>query len=269
LNLEFRTEWFINQILDYDNGMPARRKTPLEIKTAEPHMCSINRRLEIIGHTPFFNGLPDKDLNQINRLFKETGYQPEETICFSGDPAERLFILAEGRVQLLRHTNTGKDVLLDILSPGEIFGSLSLLGDPVYPDTAVANTPCCVLQIGMSDFQSVLEEYPSVTMKVLEMTATRLHTAQERVRQLSALSVEGRIAHILLLLSAKFGKPDKVGMLIQAPFTREDLAAMAGTTSESASRVMSQFQRAGLIETGRQWVAVTDQAGLEQLTDMQ
>jgi CRP-like cAMP-binding protein len=246
--------------------MTNRRKSPLEIETTGPHLCSIDRRLEILGQTPFFENMPEADLKFINQQFKEVGYQPEETICFSGDPAERLFILADGLVKLIRHTHTGRDVLLDILSTSEIFGSLSLYGDQVYPDTAIAQTQTCVLQIGMDNFRHILEKFPAVTLKVLEMTSTRLQTAQERIRQLSALSVEGRIAHILLLLAAKFGKNDAVGLLIQAPLTREDLAAMAGTTPESASRVMSQFQRDGYIKTGRQWVAITNQAGLLQIT---
>lgn len=247
--------------------MVQRRKSPIEIETTEPHLCSIDRRLEILGQAPFFKDLPEKDLRYINTLFKEIGVQPDEVVCFSGDPAERLFIVADGRIKLTRHTLSGRDVLLDILSTGEIFGSLSLLGDQTYPDTAIAQTQSCILQIGADDFHRILEKYPPVTLRVLETTSTRLHSAQERIRQLSALSVESRIAHILLLLSKKFGKVEKVGMLIQVPLSREDLAAMAGTTPESASRVMSQFQKAGLINSGRQWVAVIDQAGLLQITE--
>jgi CRP-like cAMP-binding protein len=92
--------------------------------------------------------------------------------------------------------------------------------------------------------------------------AERLQTAHETIRQLSAFPVERRIASVLLKLSEKLGEAHDEGLLIQVPLARQDLADMAGTTVESASRVMSQFQKQGLIRSGRQWVAITDLAGL-------
>lgn len=221
-------------------------------------------RLQILHGLPFFADLPHADVKHVNHLFHEYGYAPNETICFAGDPAERLFVVADGRVKLMRHSLSGKNVLLDMLTPGEFFGSLSALSGDVYPDTAEAQTQSCVLSISAADFRHVLEKHPKVALKVLETTALRLRDAQERVRQLSALTVEGRVANVLLVLGKKFGRRSDVGLLIEAPLTRDDLAAMTGTTTESASRVMSQFQKDGLIQTGRKWVSILDQKALEQ-----
>ncbi len=228
-------------------------------------MCSVDLRLRILHGLPFFADLSHADIEQINRLFREYGYAPNETICLAGDPAERLFVVADGRVKLMRHSLSGKNVLLDMLTPGEFFGSLAPLSDDVYADSAEAQTPSCVLSIRTSDFRRLLEKHPKVALKVLEITATRLREAQERVRQLSALTVEGRVASVLLVLGKKLGKRTDVGLLIESPLTRDDLAAMTGTTAESASRVMSQFQKDGLIETGRKWVSILDQKALEQV----
>jgi CRP-like cAMP-binding protein len=247
--------------------MQSRRKTPLQIESTESHMCSVDLRLKIISHIPFFTGLKDADLEQINHLFREHGYSTGETICFAGDPAEHLFVVADGRVKLMRHSLSGKNVLLDMLTPGEFFGSLSALGDDVYPDTAEAQTQTCVLSINADDFRRILEKHPEVTLKVVDIMAARLRTAHERVRQLSALSAEGRIANLLLILSKKFGKPSDIGLLIQSPLARDDVAAMTGTTTETASRVMSQFQKEGLIRTGRKWVSIVDQQALERIAE--
>ncbi|MCL4273244.1 MAG: Crp/Fnr family transcriptional regulator [Anaerolineales bacterium] len=244
--------------------MTPRRKTPLRIEVTETHQCSVDLRLQILHGLPFFADLPHADVKHVNHLFHEYGYAPNETICFAGDPAERLFVVADGRVKLMRHSLSGKNVLLDMLTPGEFFGSLSALSGDVYPDTAEAQTQSCVLSISAADFRHVLEKHPKVALKVLETTALRLRDAQERVRQLSALTVEGRVANVLLVLGKKFGRRSDVGLLIEAPLTRDDLAAMTGTTTESASRVMSQFQKDGLIQTGRKWVSILDQKALEQ-----
>ena len=170
--------------------MSTRRRTPLHIKVTEIHQCSVDLRLKILHGLPVFADLPHADIEQCNRLFRECGYAPNETICFAGDPAEHLFVVADGRVKLMRHSLSGKNVLLDMLTPGEFFGSLSALGDDFYTDTAEAQTQTCVLSINAADFHRVLENYPKVALKVLEITATLLREAQERVRLLSAISVE-------------------------------------------------------------------------------
>ena len=155
--------------------------------------------------------------------------------------------------------------MLDILTAGEFFGSFASLGDDVYPDTAQAQTAVCVLAISREAFRHILDLYPSITLKVVDIMVARLRAAHERVRQLSVSPVESRIAHVLVVLSDKFGKQSDVGMLIQVPLAREDLASMAGTTPETASRVMSQFQKDGLVDAGRLWVAVLDHIQLETI----
>lgn len=236
----------------------SRRKSPLDTGTTPPHLCSIDLRLEILSRVPFFTGLPAVDIAEINRLFREVGFDAGETIYYSGDPAESLYVVADGKVKLLRHTLAGKNVLLDLLSPGEFFGSLASLGDAAYAETAQAHTPVCVLQIGADAFRQVLDQYPAVTLKVLDALSARLDAAHEMVRQLSAHSVEHRIAYVLLKLAEKFGEQSRAGTLIQAPLSRDDLAEMTGSTTETTSRVMSQLQKDGLVETGRQWVAIRD-----------
>ncbi len=245
--------------------MSEKRKTPLEPEEITVEMCSSGLRLQILGQVPFFGGLKPGELQEINRLFREQGFEPGETIYFEGDPAQRLYVVAAGQVKLMRHTSTGKDVLLDLLNPGEFFGSLLPLAQETYPETAQAHTTTCTLNISKTEFRSILASRPAVTMHVLELVTERLQAAQEMVRQLSAHPVEYRIAFTLLKLADKFGSAQPVGLLIQTPLSREDLGELTGTTTKSASRVISQFQKNGLIHTGRQWIAITDRAGLEAL----
>lgn len=239
--------------------MSSRRKSPLDLEPIEPHMCSVELRLEILSHVPFFAGLSEPAISDINQHFIERGFTAGETIYFAGDPAMCLYVVADGKIKLLRHSWSGKDVLLDLLTTGEFFGSLSTLEDDYYPDTAQAQTAACVLSIGSEDFRAILDNYPQAALKILDITAERLKSAHETIRQLSAFPVEKRIAHTLLKLGEKIGQKEPVGLLIQVPLSRDDLAEMTGTTTETASRIMSQFQKVGLVESGRQWVAIKDQ----------
>jgi CRP/FNR family transcriptional regulator, nitrogen oxide reductase regulator len=247
--------------------MTRRRKTPLEPETIEPAACTIDLRLEILQQLPFFAGLSAADIASINRQFREYGYRPGETIYLSGATGAYLYVVAAGKVKLLRHTVAGQDVLLDVLIPGEFFGSLTPGVGDVYPETAQAQTAVCVLAIGSHAFRTILQEYPGTAMAVLDLTAVRLQEAQETVRQLSAHPVEQRIAVTLLKLAAKLGQDADEGLLIQMPLSRDDLAQMTGTTTETASRIMSQFQREGLVRSGRQWIAIADRSRLESIAE--
>lgn len=245
--------------------MAERRSTPLDKSNIEGHHCTVDVRLNKLGMVPFFKSLSDEELRQVHKKFSSTHYTGGETIYFQDDKATLLRVVVHGGVKLVRQTLEGKDILLDMLKPGEFFGSLSALGDEVYSETAEAQTDICVLSIGLRDFRTILNEYPAVAVSVLDVTAKRLATSQEKIRQLTTLSVKKRIANILLKLSQKFGEDSKQGLLIQLPLPRKDLADMAGTSAETASRIMSRFQQDGLIETGRQWVAIVD---IEQLTEV-
>jgi CRP-like cAMP-binding protein len=248
--------------------MTGRRKSPVDIESIEPSSCSVDLRLSILQKVPFFAGLPPADIQTINEHFHEYGYQSGETIYYSGDTAANLYIVAAGKVKLMRHTLSGQDVLLSILTPGEFFGSLATLSNEVFPDTAQAQTTTCILAITAEGFRALLQQYAAVAVAVLDITTSRLQEAQETVRQLSAHPVEQRLAVTLLKLVDKLGELDEVGLLIQMPLSRGDLAQMTGSSTETISRIMSQFQKEGMIRSGRQWVAVTDKLRLEQVAQV-
>jgi CRP/FNR family transcriptional regulator, nitrogen oxide reductase regulator len=247
--------------------MADQRKTPLEPEQIEPQMCTLDLRLTILRQLPFFKGLPDQAITEINPLFREQGYEPGETIYFTGDPATRLYVVAAGKVKLLRHAPTGQEVLLDLLIPGDFLGSLPMLGENTYPDTAQAHTICCTLTITDEEFQKILEQHPQVSLALLEIVSHRLQEAREIIHQLSAAPVESRLAATLLKLADKLGEQHDGELLIQLPLSRQDLADMTGATVETVSRIMSQFRKQNLIRSGRGWVAITNRDELATVTE--
>ena len=247
--------------------MSERRTTPLNEEQLEPQTCTIDLRLEILQQLPFFSSLTEQQVEEANNYFREQGFMPGELIYLMGEPAGRFYVVAAGQVKLMRHTLGGQDVLLEILTPGDFFGSLAALGDELYADTAEAQTAVCVLGISAADFRALLERYPAVSLAVLDEVSARLRSAREMVRRLSAQPVEQRLAYTLLQLAVKLGEEREMGTLIQMPLSRADLAGMVGTTVETASRIMSQFQKDGLIASGRRWVAVADRDRLAQIAE--
>lgn len=221
----------------------------------------------MLAKAPFFKDLPTEDLTAINKLFNAGHFSLGDVIYYEEEPATRLRVVVSGKIKLMRQTLEGKNVLIDVLKPGEFFGTLSNLGDDTYTETAITQTHSCILSIHAKDFRRILNEYPLVTLKVLDLTADRLKASRDNLLELSTLPVEKRIASIMLKLSKKFGEANDVGLLIQMPLTRKDLADMAATSTETASRVMSQFKKDGIIDAGRQWVAITGKKQLAQAVD--
>ncbi|MEX0685533.1 MAG: Crp/Fnr family transcriptional regulator [Balneolales bacterium] len=236
--------------------MNKRRETPLLKDHIEKHQCTIGLRLEMLGKAPFFKGLSADKLGMVNKYFNARHFETGEVIYFENDPATRLRVVVNGKIKLTRQAHEDKDVLIDILKPGEIFGTLSDLGDHTYNETAIAQTNSCVLSIISSDFRSIMNENATVAINVLDITTARLISSRENFLELSTLPVDKRIYRILCKLSEKFGEPYGNGILIQMPLTRKDLADMAGTSTETVSRIMSQLKKDDIIDTGRQWVTI-------------
>ena len=243
----------------------ARPKSPVRLEWVDPAVCSLEYRLKIIGRLPFFKHLPADAITKINNLFHDSDASTNEWIYFEGDEAGHLYLVAMGKVKLVRNTTTGREVLLDILHGGEYFGSLTIFGGRTHTETAIAQTDCCILKISAEDFEHILADHPDVTRKVLEAVSQRLTESQEIVKQLSAYTAEQRIASALLRLAGKLGETRGQGVLIQLPLSRQDLAAMTGSTTETVSRVMSRFAGEGWVKTGRKWVTIMDAKSLEEL----
>ena len=242
-----------------------RPVSPIRREWVDPAVCSLEYRLKIIGRLPFFRHLPSQEIEKINRLFEDRDIAAEQGIYYEGDPAENLYLVAMGKVKLMRHTSSGRDVLLDILRGGEYFGNLTAISGRGYMETAIAQTAGCVLQISSQNFEKILQHHPDVMMKVLKAVGQRLEEFQEVIKQLSVYTVDQRIAAALIRLVEKVGEERSTGTLIQVPFSRQDLAGMTGTTIETVSRVMSRFAADGLIRTGRKWVAVKDLEHLREI----
>lgn len=241
------------------------RSTPLARSCEVPHTCPRRLRLDVLAHAPYFTNLDPEAIASIDARMQVTGYAEGDLIYRAGEPASHLFFLATGRVKVLRPSLGGNDVLIDIITPGGMFGSVSALGDATYPDTAEALTVSCALRISAGDFTNVLTAHPSVALAVLDDVAHRLEQAHESVRTLSGGTVEQRVAATLLTLADKLGEERAEGLLLQLPLSRADLAAMTGTTTESVSRTLSRLREQRVIETGRRWTAVRDREALTRI----
>jgi CRP-like cAMP-binding protein len=171
-----------------------------------------------------------------------------------------------GRVKIIYHDQAGREVILEIIAPGEAFGG-AVLFFPNQPATAKALEDSSIASFSSQVYAQFLLDHPSVTLKLLRMLGAR-HLSMINMQILAGERVERRMAHILYKLATRVGRSDPGGTLITIPLSRQDLADMSCTTLETAIRTVSRFQKEGLILTRKGgYILVTDLEKLRELTE--
>lgn len=217
----------------------------------------------VLGRSPYFMGLSAHELGRIDEQMQATSWREGDALYHAGDVAEHLYIVAEGRVKLSQVTINGVETVADVLAPGELFGAMGAVGEPVHLQSATAMVGSCALRIDQDSFRAVLSEYPTVALRVLDDVAARLARAHADIGGQSSDTVAQRVATVLLRLADKLGEDRGAdGILIEVPLARTDIAGLARSTPESVSRVMSRWRREGVIDSGRRWTALKDRARL-------
>jgi CRP/FNR family transcriptional regulator len=224
-------------------------------------------RLQILKKSLFFSSLSESSLKEISRFFTEEKYQRDDYIFFEGDLPEWLYIVMEGRVKLLKHSDTGKDIILQIYSPGDMFGEVSLFDRKPYTSSSQAMEPSTILKMPRKDFFLFFGRHPFVATEMILELGRQLGDAQVTIKSLAVDRVEQRIAHILLKLAGKVGVSEKGGIMINLPLTRQDLADMAGTTVETAIRVMSRFTKSKIIKPADGRIFLLNPRALERILE--
>jgi CRP/FNR family transcriptional regulator len=158
-----------------------------------------------------------------------------------GDPSHAFCFVMSGRVKILRQSRTGKDVVLELLGPGEPFGGVAVFERRPYPASAQAMEPSVIVKIPQDAIASVAERHPALVREMAMMISRRLRAAHDSVKSLAADPAEARLAAALLRLAEQEGARDRRGLVLGFHVTRQTLADMTGTTVETAIRVISRW----------------------------
>jgi len=222
----------------------------------------------MLEEMPVLSSLSQRDWEKVKRLFIEKHFGKDDYIFFEGDPSSWLGVVLEGRVKMIKHSENGKDVVLDVITPGEMLGEVAAFNGEPHPATAQAMEPTVVVaSIHQDDYLRLLKQYPALALRVIEEQGRRLREAQDMIKSMAIERVERRIARILLKLAATTGSSNEDGIIIELPLTRQDVAEMAGTTVETAIRTMSKFRKKGLVQTKRGRVIILEPHQLVRIAE--
>jgi CRP-like cAMP-binding protein len=186
----------------------------------------------LLRASPVFAALPAKEIDALAAAAHEDHYRARDYVFMEGDPAQWLCLVKGGRVKILRTSHAGKDVVLELLGPGEIFGGVAVIERRPYPATAQTLESSDVVKLPAGAIVGLSERHPSVIREMALMIGRRLRAAHESVRSLSVDPVEARLAATLLRLAEREGTKTREGLVLPFHLTRQSLADMTGTTVE-------------------------------------
>jgi CRP/FNR family transcriptional regulator len=220
--------------------------------------------INFLRGSPVFAGLPPRELEALAGATHEQAFRAREYIFHEGDPALWLWIVKTGHVRIVRHSRAGKDVVLELLGPGEIFGGVAVIERRPYPAGAQATEPSEVVKIPADVVVGLAERQPAVVREMALLIGRRLRAAHDSVK-LSVEPVESRLAAALLRLADREGVRSRSGVELPFHLTRQSLADMSGTTVETAIRVVTRWQRDELVEDRGGRLIVRDPDALREL----
>jgi CRP/FNR family transcriptional regulator, cyclic AMP receptor protein len=176
-----------------------------------------------------------------------------------GDPGDRLYVINSGKIKLGATSGDGRETLLAILGPGEMFGELSFFDPGPRNATAVALTDASLLGVGHLDLEPWLTGRPEVAASLLGALARRLRRTNEAMADLVFSDVPGRVAKALLELAGKFGVPNPDGSThVVHDLTQEELAQLVGASRETVNKALADFQNRGWLRLEQRGVDIVD-----------
>jgi CRP/FNR family cyclic AMP-dependent transcriptional regulator len=215
---------------------------------------------ELIGRVPMFAALAEEDRRALAAALVRRTVDRGETVFRQGDPGGSLFIVEAGRVKITTLAPDGRETIIAVVGPGEVFGELSLLAQRRTAD-ARAMEPTALLALSHDAVRSYLVAHPAAAWELVR-ALTRIVLRQDRIIQdMAALDVAGRVARQLLDFAADHGEPVGDAVRIGVPLLQEEIAQMVGASRESVNQALASFASRGWVAIeGRSYVLLDREA---------
>ncbi|MFH1138295.1 MAG: Crp/Fnr family transcriptional regulator [Pseudomonadota bacterium] len=220
---------------------------------------------DVIAAIPLFEGLADAQLDSLASIAHSRDYERGRTIFSEGDEAAGLYVVAAGRVKIYKMAPDGKEQILHLFGPGELFGEVAVFSGRRFPAYAEALEKCGAIFFPRSALLELIGRNPDLALGMLAILSIRLRRFTHLIEDLSLKEVPGRLAAYLLFLSAREGAASD----LELDVTKTQLAGLLGTIPETLSRMLAKMSREGLIEVDGKRIRLLDREGLEDLSGAQ
>ena len=213
------------------------------------HLQKLHPRLSL----PLFTALDDASAATLRESMTQVKVSKGQTLFKEGDAGDRLFVVVEGKLKLGTSSGDGRENLLSILGPGDMFGELSLFDPGPRTATATAVTDARVLALANDQVIGWVTAHPQVSLQLFKRLARRLRRTNEVLADLVFADVPGRVAKAIMDLGERFGTKKDDGLHVNHELTQEELAQLVGASRETVNKALADF-------AGRGWVRLEPRA---------
>jgi CRP/FNR family transcriptional regulator, cyclic AMP receptor protein len=220
--------------------------------------------LSATARISIFSKLNQADVEELTKIISAKKYAADAAVFFQGDPSDSLYMLLAGSVKVTQAAEDGREKILDILGPGEIFGEFAMLDGHPRSATVTTCEPTELATISHKDFRNFVASRPEILWKVLQALCERVRKTSTGMLELSSREVPYRLLAALHHLAEKYGQVAADGScLISGKVGVQDLVAMVGSSREVVSRLLHRYQEKGLVELGNsKQIIIPDPAAL-------
>lgn len=215
-----------------------------------------------------FNGLDPEDLNKVNLHKTCIQYKKGQNIFYEGTRPTGLYCMNGGKVKVFKNNVQGKEYIVYLAKPGDFLGYRSLLSEEFYGATATVLEDAKICFIPKENFFEVLQKNPVFMRKVVKAVCHEMGIMEDRMAELAHKSVRERLAANLIMLKESYGMEGEGSVLIDLALSREDLASIVGTATETVIRLLSEFKSDGLISFEGKRIRVIDAKKLAKQADL-
>jgi CRP/FNR family cyclic AMP-dependent transcriptional regulator len=219
--------------------------------------------VELLGRVPVFSTLEHDDLERIAELAVPRAFEPGQIVFREGDASDTCYIVRAGRARAVREHPDGRTITLATFGTGDIFGELAMFEDELRSATVEAVQRTSVVAVLGPDMRRLMVDHPQIAIRLVVALGRRLRETNDRLAKQSFQTVQSRVAVVLGELVEQAMEAGASGQEVLLTATQADLAKLAGSSRESASRFLAVLERAGVISQGRGRLVVHDPAALE------
>jgi CRP/FNR family cyclic AMP-dependent transcriptional regulator len=212
----------------------------------------------VLRRAPLFNALDDDGARGLRRQMAEVKLSRGEHLFLEGDDGDALYVVIDGKMKLTRAAADGRENLLSVIGPGEMFGELSLFDPRPRTSSASAVTDALLAALKHEALMPLLQERPDVSFQMLRGLAQRLRRANDVTADLVFTDVPGRVAKNLLDLADRFGNQETDGLHVHHDLTQEELAQLVGASRETVNKALADFAARGWLQISARSVLILD-----------
>ena len=223
----------------------------------------------LLTDLPPFSLLDKAQIREVLDHAVSRRYEEGTAIFHEGHDADRFYLLLDGYLRVVRTTPGGDQIIVLHISPGQLFGIAPALQRDTYPATSIAAAESIALSWPVSLWPDFVAKYPGFATETYKTLGERLGQIQETLTEMATQAVEKRVACALLRMVNQSGRKTAEGIEIAFPVTRQNISEMTGTTLHTVSRLLSAWQKDGIVQSTRKHIVVTDPHQLVILSGMQ